>query len=146
MGLPRRHDSSNSTNSCSNTSSSSSSGSATNTSIMIQQRLKLAMQSNGNTQCIDCEAMKPTWATFVKAPIQDDLSSTSASSTTTVAALCCFHCSGYHRSLGTHICRVKSCTLDSCKFLYRSFLGFMAWLGTCKELSHSTNSLMDSFF
>lgn len=49
----------------------------------------------GNAACADCGASDTTWA--------------SAS----FATLICIHCSGVHRSLGTHISFVRSITMDS---------------------------------
>ena len=49
----------------------------------------------GNDACADCESAEPQWASA------------------TYGTLICIHCSGIHRSLGTHISFVRSITMDS---------------------------------
>lgn len=49
----------------------------------------------GNDVCADCGASNPEWASV------------------SFATLICIHCSGTHRSLGTHISFVRSVTMDS---------------------------------
>eukprot|EP00727_Mastigamoeba_balamuthi_P010833 m51a1_g6372 hypothetical protein (1150) ;mRNA; r:126741-131727 len=48
----------------------------------------------GNKFCADCEAPDPTWASI------------------NLGVLVCLECSGVHRSLGTHITKVRSLALD----------------------------------
>ena len=86
----------------------------TSTSSMsdIKTRLKAIQNESSNLICVDCGDKKPTWASLLVAP------SDAPPNTPTIGALCCFHCSGIHRSLGTHICFVRSVTLDECKFFY----------------------------
>jgi Arf-GAP/GTPase/ANK repeat/PH domain-containing protein 1/3 len=48
----------------------------------------------GNTQCVDCDAPNPVWASLNH------------------GALICIECSGIHRNLGTHLSRVRSLELD----------------------------------
>jgi uncharacterized membrane protein len=94
---------------------SRSSISSTNTGPLIimsdQQRARL--KKFIDTTCADCDDKRPMWASLIRTP-------TGAPTNTApraVAAFLCYHCAGHHRSLGTHVCRVKSCSLDECKFL-----------------------------
>jgi len=48
----------------------------------------------GNRNCADCGALDPRWAS------------------TNLGIFICLSCCGIHRSLGTHISKVKSCNLD----------------------------------
>ncbi len=48
----------------------------------------------GNTLCADCEMKRPSWAVL------------------NLGALVCIECSGVHRSLGSHVSRVRSLELD----------------------------------
>ena len=49
----------------------------------------------GNTQCADCDAASPDWASI------------------NIGILICIECSGIHRNLGSHISKVRSLDLDS---------------------------------
>ncbi|KAI8371157.1 hypothetical protein EDC96DRAFT_501670 [Choanephora cucurbitarum] len=51
-----------------------------------------------NTICADCSAKDPDWCSL------------------NLGILICIECSGIHRSLGTHISKVRSLTLDSASF------------------------------
>jgi hypothetical protein len=75
----------------------------------IKKRLKAAMQIAENQKCVECSEGKPTWASIIVPPKD------APEGSPTIAALCCYQCSTPHRSLGTHICRAKSCNLDECK-------------------------------
>ncbi|EAX91012.1 ARF GAP-like zinc finger-containing protein [Trichomonas vaginalis G3] len=59
------------------------------------QEIRKLMNLPENQVCADCQSAKPDWAS------------------TTFGAFICLKCSGIHRSLGTHITLVRSCTLDS---------------------------------
>ena len=76
----------------------------------LQQRLKSLMERPDNQVCADCYDKKPTWASLIVPPTG------SPDGSETLGAFMCFQCSGAHRALGTHICRVKSTNLDSCKY------------------------------
>uniref|UniRef100_A0A3Q0R8D3 ArfGAP with GTPase domain, ankyrin repeat and PH domain 2 n=1 Tax=Amphilophus citrinellus TaxID=61819 RepID=A0A3Q0R8D3_AMPCI len=56
--------------------------------------LQAIRNAKGNSQCVDCEAPNPTWASL------------------NLGALICIECSGIHRNLGTHLSRVRSLDLD----------------------------------
>jgi len=59
-----------------------------------KERLNLLMTRDSNQVCADCLCTKPTWAS------------------TNLGIFLCLQCAGVHRSLGTHISTVASCTLD----------------------------------
>ncbi|KAI8333087.1 hypothetical protein BC941DRAFT_120178 [Chlamydoabsidia padenii] len=61
-----------------------------NTSI-----LKGLLQQAGNKYCADCKRKDPRWASW------------------NLGIFVCIRCSGIHRSMGTHISKVKSVDLDS---------------------------------
>ncbi|XP_040009813.1 arf-GAP with GTPase, ANK repeat and PH domain-containing protein 2 isoform X2 [Xiphias gladius] len=56
--------------------------------------LQAIRNAKGNSLCVDCEALNPTWASL------------------NLGALICIECSGIHRNLGTHLSRVRSLDLD----------------------------------
>nr|XP_020830572.1 arf-GAP with GTPase, ANK repeat and PH domain-containing protein 1 isoform X8 [Phascolarctos cinereus] len=72
--------------------------SSKNKSRLTSQNEAMALQSirniRGNSQCVDCEAQNPNWASL------------------NLGALMCIECSGIHRNLGTHLSRVRSLDLD----------------------------------
>lgn len=55
---------------------------------------KLREKSQGNCVCADCDSPLPDWASF------------------NLGVLLCIDCSGVHRSLGVHISKVRSLSLD----------------------------------
>ena len=59
------------------------------------EKIKELNQRIENSKCADCLASNPQW------------------SSSTLGSFICIKCSGIHRSLGTHITLVRSCTLDS---------------------------------
>ncbi|KAM3848936.1 arf-GAP with GTPase, ANK repeat and PH domain-containing protein 2 isoform 1-T1 [Vipera latastei] len=56
--------------------------------------IKAIRNAKGNSLCVDCGALNPTWASL------------------NLGALICIECSGIHRNLGTHLSRVRSLDLD----------------------------------
>lgn len=56
--------------------------------------LRLLNSVRGNTRCADCLTASPTWASI------------------NLGVMICLECSGVHRSLGTHVTKVRSATLD----------------------------------
>jgi len=57
--------------------------------------LSQLMKMEGNNVCVDCSARRPRWASI------------------NLGVFICIRCSGIHRSLGVHISKVRSCTLDT---------------------------------
>jgi len=64
---------------------------ATNSRKILHQLQKLP----SNRNCAECGSRQPTWAS------------------TNLGVFVCIRCSSVHRSMGTHISKVKSITLDS---------------------------------
>eukprot|EP01088_Endostelium_zonatum_P021988 TRINITY_DN904_c0_g1_i1.p1 TRINITY_DN904_c0_g1~~TRINITY_DN904_c0_g1_i1.p1 ORF type:complete len:463 (-),score=170.36 TRINITY_DN904_c0_g1_i1:95-1483(-) len=57
--------------------------------------LKALLKEDGNRECVDCGAKGPQWASW------------------SLGVFICINCAGIHRSLGTHLSKVKSATLDN---------------------------------
>ncbi|XP_057695420.1 arf-GAP with coiled-coil, ANK repeat and PH domain-containing protein 2-like isoform X2 [Corythoichthys intestinalis] len=57
--------------------------------------LAVALQGSGNQRCCDCGEEEPRWAVV------------------NLGVTVCIQCSGIHRSLGVHVSKVRSLTLDS---------------------------------
>lgn len=68
----------------------------TQTSISIATQLQQLLKYPGNLRCADCKLQQhPRWASW------------------SLGVFICIRCAGVHRSLGTHISKVKSIDLDS---------------------------------
>jgi hypothetical protein len=61
----------------------------------LKAELKKLLKLPENARCADCNTQGPTWAS------------------TNLGVFICMRCSGIHRSLGTHISKVKSTVLDN---------------------------------
>eukprot|EP01122_Echinamoeba_exundans_P011047 TRINITY_DN4269_c0_g1_i4.p1 TRINITY_DN4269_c0_g1~~TRINITY_DN4269_c0_g1_i4.p1 ORF type:complete len:425 (+),score=80.91 TRINITY_DN4269_c0_g1_i4:33-1307(+) len=62
--------------------------------VELRKRLENLLQVNENKFCADCGTRGTGWAS------------------TNLGIFVCLRCSGIHRHMGTHISKVKSCTLD----------------------------------
>lgn len=68
------------------------------TSVPVKKALSALLRDPGNTHCADCKAqLHPRWASW------------------SLGVFICIKCAGIHRSLGTHISKVKSVDLDTWK-------------------------------
>ncbi|KAI8388914.1 uncharacterized protein BYT42DRAFT_251799 [Radiomyces spectabilis] len=65
---------------------------------VLTQTLTEIRQDPSNAFCADCNASNPEWCSI------------------NLGILLCIECSGIHRSLGTHISKVRSLTLDSASY------------------------------
>jgi hypothetical protein len=61
----------------------------------FKKQLSQLVKRPENATCVDCRLPQPTWASF------------------NIGVFMCMSCAGHHRSLGTHISRVRSITLDN---------------------------------
>jgi len=75
------------------------------------QILKQLMSLPENSRCADCGKKDPSWASI------------------NLGIFICLSCSGIHRSLGTHISKVRSCTLDTWE---QSHIEFMQSMGNAR--------------
>lgn len=66
----------------------------TATDLFVPGKATLAKLYSSNPYCVDCGAAKPAWASL------------------NLGVMMCIECSGVHRSLGSHISKVRSLTLD----------------------------------
>lgn len=68
------------------------------TSVEVKKILNTLLRDPENNKCADCKtATHPRWASW------------------SLGAFICIRCAGYHRSMGTHISKVKSVDLDTWK-------------------------------
>lgn len=73
----------------------------------LKAQLREIMALPENTLCVDCGDKRPTWASLIVPPPL-------AAFSDPIGCFCCYHCSGAHRRMGTHICFVRSTNLDEC--------------------------------
>jgi hypothetical protein len=98
--------------------SHTSAGSTSTDDDIVKARLKALT----DPACADCSATRPNWASLIRTP---HTSIPVPNNVSSVVAFVCNHCVGHHRSLGTQVCRVKSCTLDKCKLKSVWICGFV---------------------
>lgn len=68
------------------------------TSVPVKKALNALLRDQGNLTCADCKTQQhPRWASW------------------SLGVFICIKCAGIHRSLGTHISKVKSVDLDTWK-------------------------------
>jgi Putative GTPase activating protein for Arf len=68
--------------------------------------LKGLLKLSGNDKCVECGDLKPSWGSIIVPP------KSAPPDSQFIGCFICMHCSAAHRSLGTHICFVRSITLD----------------------------------
>ncbi|KAJ2500414.1 hypothetical protein GGH96_002742 [Coemansia sp. RSA 1972] len=66
--------------------------------LSVTALLPMLQQDEANERCADCGAPRPDWCSL------------------NLGCLLCIECSGVHRSLGTHVSKVRSLTLDVTSF------------------------------
>ncbi|KAI8318751.1 ArfGap-domain-containing protein, partial [Martensiomyces pterosporus] len=66
--------------------------------LSLTSLLPMLQQDEANEHCADCGTQMPEWCSL------------------NLGCLLCIECSGIHRSLGTHISKVRSLTLDVISF------------------------------
>eukprot|EP01089_Gocevia_fonbrunei_P019613 TRINITY_DN69_c0_g1_i1.p1 TRINITY_DN69_c0_g1~~TRINITY_DN69_c0_g1_i1.p1 ORF type:complete len:350 (-),score=69.41 TRINITY_DN69_c0_g1_i1:85-1134(-) len=86
--------------------------------------LKELLKEGGNRECIDCGAKGPQWASW------------------SLGVFICINCAGIHRSLGTHLTKVKSATLD--KWTDEQ-LANMQSIGNARAKGYYESSVPDSY-
>ena len=74
----------------------------------LRKRIAVLQKRGENKICLDCPEKRPTWATLIQ-PFKDN----APLGMQTLCAFVCLNCAGAHRTLGTHLCRVKSTNLDT---------------------------------
>ncbi|GMR43530.1 hypothetical protein PMAYCL1PPCAC_13725, partial [Pristionchus mayeri] len=62
--------------------------------MALEARVKQLLALDENKKCADCGTRSPRWASY------------------SLGIFVCLQCAGFHRALGVHISRVKSCDLD----------------------------------
>jgi hypothetical protein len=93
---------------------------------VLKQQLRELMNLPENSVCLDCNDKRPTWASLVVPPPGSSIEKP-------IGCFCCYHCSGAHRRMGTHICFVRSTNLDECEMTWRL-------LFFCESPTHEFNS------
>eukprot|EP00928_Gymnodinium_smaydae_P060931 TRINITY_DN4489_c0_g3_i1.p1 TRINITY_DN4489_c0_g3~~TRINITY_DN4489_c0_g3_i1.p1 ORF type:complete len:538 (-),score=122.25 TRINITY_DN4489_c0_g3_i1:129-1742(-) len=63
--------------------------------VVAQRFAAMKARDPANAACFDCRAPNPEWASV------------------SFGCLVCITCSGYHRQMGTHISRIRSCKMDT---------------------------------
>ncbi|XP_078352123.1 arf-GAP with coiled-coil, ANK repeat and PH domain-containing protein 3-like isoform X2 [Oculina patagonica] len=82
----------------------SSSSAANSKKVFVLNASERIRKIEGNTYCADCSAPRPDWASI------------------NLGILVCIECSGIHRSLGVHVSKVRSLTLDKWEELTVKFM------------------------
>jgi len=75
---------------------------------VLEQQIITLRTVPGNDKCADCQSEEPQWLSL------------------NLGIMVCLNCSGVHRSLGTHISKVRSATLDK---LDASMLAYLCAVG-----------------
>lgn len=85
----------------------------------VKPVIEALLSQECNKICADCHAKAPRWTS------------------TNLGVFICIKCAGIHRSMGTHISKVKSVSLDSW-YTYQLEV-IRLWCSSIKSLDNATN-------